>query len=124
MSANTATASPAASSLDRVPKLAITPSAYLPSQTRPWGDAIQRFSPPSRPGWAGLEEGLLGPRELLVGDPVRPVGFGAEPLVPVLLVGLEVALEPDDLRVALVGQDVGRHAVEEPAIVGDDHGAA
>src|SRR5215203_5708812 len=33
--------------------------------------------------------------ELLVRDPVRPVSLGAEPLVPVLLVGLEVALEPD-----------------------------
>ena len=61
---------------------------------------------------------------LLVRDPVRAVGLGAEPLVPVLLVGLEVALEPDDLRVALEREHVGRDAVEEPAIVGDDHRAA
>ncbi len=32
--------------------------------------------------------------KLLVGDAVRAVGLGAEPLVAVLLVGLEVALEP------------------------------
>jgi hypothetical protein len=46
----------------------------------------------------------------------------------VLLVGLEVALEPIPLRrvvvVALVGKDVGGHPVEEPPIVGDHHRAA
>ena len=36
----------------------------------------------------------LGANELLVRDAVRAVGLGAEALVPVLLVGLEVALEP------------------------------
>ena len=46
----------------------------------------------------------------------------------VLLVGLEVALEPVPvvgliLR-ALPCQDVGRHPVQEPAIVRDDDGAA
>jgi hypothetical protein len=40
------------------------------------------------------------------------------------LVVLEVALEPFDMAVALEGQDVGRDAVEEHAIVADDHGAA
>jgi hypothetical protein len=35
-----------------------------------------------------------------------------------------VALEPDDLAVALEGEDVGGDAVEEPAIVADDHRAA
>ena len=43
---------------------------------------------------------------------------------PVRLVVLVVALEPDDLAVALEGQDVGGDAVEEPAVVADDHGAA
>ena len=42
----------------------------------------------------------------------------------VLLVGLEVALEPADLRVALEGQHVRGDAVEEPAVVRDHHGAA
>ena len=36
----------------------------------------------------------------------------------------EVALEPAHDRVALEGEHVGRDAVEEPAIVADDHGAA
>src|SRR5262245_17255032 len=42
----------------------------------------------------------------------------------VLLVRVEVALEPEPLGVALGGQDVGRDAVEEPAVVRGDHGAA
>ena len=62
--------------------------------------------------------------EPLVGDPLGAVGLGAEQRPAVLLVGLEVALEPRDLAVALEGEDVGGDAVEEPAIVGDDHGAA
>src|ERR1700754_2131812 len=66
----------------------------------------------------------LGARELLVGDAVRAVGVGAQAGVPVLLVGLEVAFEPRDLRVPLEGQHVGCDAVQEPAIVGDDHRAA
>ena len=41
-----------------------------------------------------------------------------------LLVGLEVALEPHDLGVALEREHVRGDAVEEPAIVGDDHRAA
>ena len=52
----------------------------------------------------------------------------AESLDLVLLVGSEVALEPEPLPrvlvVALPGQDVGRHPVEEPPVVGGDHGAA
>ena len=62
--------------------------------------------------------------QLLVRDAVRAVGLGAEQLAAVLLVGLEVALEPRDLRVALEREDVRRDAVQEPAIVGDDHRAA
>src|SRR5438067_2482586 len=41
----------------------------------------------------------------------------------VLLILLEIALEPLDMAVALESQDVGRDAIEEPAIVADDHGA-
>src|SRR6476661_6363441 len=62
--------------------------------------------------------------ELAIGRPVRAGRLLAEPLHLVLLVVLEVALEPEPLRVALVGQDVRRHAVEEPPVVADDHGAA
>src|SRR5215211_3862051 len=64
------------------------------------------------------------PDELLVRDPVRAVGLGAEALVAVLLVGLEVALEPDDLRVTLEGEHGRFDAVQEPAVVGDHYGAA
>src|SRR6476646_6587863 len=62
--------------------------------------------------------------ELAVGRAVRPGRLGAEPLDLVLLVVLEVALEPEPLRVALVGEDVRRHPVEEPPVVADDDGAA
>src|SRR5687768_11974921 len=63
------------------------------------------YAPPPR------AENELGARELLVRNPVRPVGLGPEPLVAVFLVGLEVAFEPDDLRIALEGEHVGRDAV-------------
>src|SRR4051812_22633769 len=63
-----------------------------------------------------------------VGDPVRAGRLEAEALDLVLLVGREVALEPEPLGVVLVvtlpGQDVGGDAVEEPPVVGGDHGAA
>src|SRR4051794_25222159 len=66
----------------------------------------------------------LGADELLVRHAVRPVGLGAELVAPPGLVGLEVPLEPRDLRVALEGEHVGGDAVEEPPVVGDDHRAA
>ena len=62
--------------------------------------------------------------QLLVGDAVRTVGLGAELLVAEALVGLEVALEPADLGVALERQHVRGDPVQEPAIVRDDDGAA
>src|SRR5512132_3552963 len=62
--------------------------------------------------------------ELAVRGAVRAGGLDAEPLDLVLLVVLEVALEPEPLRVALIGEDVRRHAVEEPPVVAHDHGAA
>src|SRR3954454_12425116 len=40
------------------------------------------------------------------------------------LVFLEIALEPLDMAVALEGEDVGGEAVEEHAVMRDDHGAA
>ena len=54
---------------------------------------------------------------------MRGVGRRAEPLVPVGLVVLVVALEPDHPAVALEGQHVGGHPVEEPAVMGDHHRA-
>src|SRR5688500_18815972 len=62
--------------------------------------------------------------ELAVRGAVRAGRLDAEPLDLVLLVVLEVALEPEPLGLALVGEDVRRHAVEEPAVVAHDHGAA
>ena len=42
----------------------------------------------------------------------------------VFLIVLEVAFEPFDMAVAFEGQDVRGDAIEEPAIVADDDGAA
>src|SRR6188768_1072364 len=66
--------------------------------------------------------------ELAVRRAVRVGRVGAESLDLVLLVRLEVALEPVPLVGvlcgALVRQDVRRDAVQEPPVVSDDHGAA
>src|SRR3954454_8413467 len=66
--------------------------------------------------------------QLAVGRAVRLRGLRPEALNLVLLVRLEVALEPVPLVGvfvgALVGEDVRRDAVEEPPVVWDDHGAA
>src|SRR4051794_23438762 len=64
------------------------------------------------------------PRQLLVGDPMWPVCLSTQASPSVLLICLEIALEPGDLRVTLEGEDVCGDAVEEPAVVRDDHGAA
>src|SRR6185503_20215536 len=64
------------------------------------------------------------PRQLLVGDPVWPVSLSTQTSPSVLLICLEIALEPGDLRVPLEGQDVRGDAVQEPAVVRDDHRAA
>ena len=70
------------------------------------------------------EASELGPREFLVFDALRQDGILAEAALLVLLVGFEIAFEPLHVAVALEGQDVGGDAVEEEAIVADDHGAA
>src|SRR5690606_38411588 len=67
------------------------------------------------PGSARRLPRSSGPHQLPVLHPVRLVRLGAEPLLPVGLVLLVVALEPDDAAVALEGEDVGGDAVEEPA---------
>ena len=48
----------------------------------------------------------------------------AEPAHLVLFVILEIAFEPFDMAVAFEGQDVRGDAVEEPAVMADDDGAA
>src|SRR5690348_6931847 len=81
------------------------------------------YRPPRMPR-RRLSSYRLGARQLLVADAVRPVRRVPEQFAAVLLVGLEVALEPRDLRVPFEGEHVRRHAVQEPAVVGDDHRAA
>src|SRR5262249_42014379 len=63
-------------------------------------------------------------RQLPVLDAVGLVGVGAEAALAVGLVVLVVALEPDDLAVALEREHVRRDAVEEPAVVADHDRAA
>src|SRR5579885_1284831 len=67
-------------------------------------------------------------RQLAVGHRVRPGRLRSEPVDLVLLVRLEVALEPEPLgRVvvaALPGQELRFHAVEEHPGVRDHHGTA
>src|SRR2546430_17327469 len=61
---------------------------------------------------------------LPIPDPVRLRSLGAEALPLVLFVLAVVAVEPVDAAVAFEGEDVRGHAVEEPAVVRDDDGAA
>src|SRR5215216_6579650 len=55
---------------------------------------------------------------------MRTVGFRAHAAALVFLVGFEIALEPFDVAVAFEREDVGGEAVEEEAVVADDHRAA
>src|SRR5688500_18122520 len=55
---------------------------------------------------------------------MRSVRFGAKPPSLIRFVVLIVPLEPDDAAVALEGEHVRGDAIEEPAVVADDHGAA
>src|SRR6478672_4211309 len=63
-------------------------------------------------------------RQLSIFYPVGLIRRGTEPPLPVRLVVLVVAFEPDDLAVALECQHVRRDAIEEPAVVADHDGAA
>src|SRR4051794_25702502 len=64
------------------------------------------------------------PRHLPIPDPMRLRGLGAEALSLVFLVLAVVAVEPVDAALAFEREDVRRDAVEEPAVVRDDDGAA
>ena len=55
---------------------------------------------------------------------MRPVRLRPHPPPLVFLIRLEIALEPFDVAVAFERQDVGCQAIEEEAVMADDHGAA
>ena len=55
--------------------------------------------------------------------PVR-LGFLAAAAHVVRMVVAEIALMKDHFRIAFEGEDVRRDAIQKPAVVGDDHGAA
>src|SRR3569833_701193 len=63
-------------------------------------------------------------RQLLVLHTVRDDAVLAEPAHLVLLIILEITFKPFDMAVPFEGQHMGRDAVEEPAIMADDDGAA
>src|SRR5262245_15818135 len=65
----------------------------------------------------GSGESELLAHQLAVADAVRLIGVHAEPAFAVGFVVLVVALEPNRLAVALESENVGRDAVEEPAVV-------
>jgi len=65
----------------------------------------------------------LSHRQLAVLNPVRLIRFGAHTFVLIFLIRLEIAFEEDDLRVAFERQNMRGEAVEEVAVVADDHGA-
>src|ERR1700704_2964484 len=103
---------------------ATPPRAARPATRYCMGGAVLRnIGPTSHPIEASSEGSALT-RELLVLDPVRDGGIRAEPAHLVGFVVLEVALEPLDMALPLEGQHVGRDAVEEPAVMADDDGAA
>src|SRR5882762_9304781 len=60
----------------------------------------------------------------LVAYSMRLSGVLALALLVILNILLIVAFEPDNLGVALEGEDMCCNAIEEPAIVRNDHGAA
>ena len=64
------------------------------------------------------------PRQFLVLHAVRDDRVLAEPAHLVLLVILEVALEPFDMAVAFERKDMRGDTVEEPAVMADNHRAA
>src|ERR671916_14212 len=91
--------------------------AWTNVTSQPWGCVASR----ALFGWRGRS---VSADERLVLDAAGLVGLGAQLLVAPRLVLAEVALEPPHLALALEREDVGGDAVEEPAVVADDHGAA
>src|SRR5678815_24853 len=67
---------------------------------------------------------LLLTGQLAIANSMRLFGFFAQPFLAVCFVIAVVPLEPDDFAVALERQDVCGDAIEKPAVVAADHGAA
>jgi hypothetical protein len=61
--------------------------------------------------------------QLLIPKPLRLVRRLAHSLATLFLVRLEIPFAPVDVAVAFEGQNVRRQAIQEPAVVADDHGA-
>ena len=77
--------------------------------------------------WISLDTPVLVAGEFTVGDGMRPGCFLPQTLNLVCFVALEVSFEPEPLpfcHIAFPGENVGTGAVQEPAIVGNDDGAA
>src|SRR5271167_2896612 len=66
---------------------------------------------------------MISPGQWLVADSIRLRGVFALALLVILDVLLIVAFEPDNFGITLEGEDVRRDAVQEPAIMRDDHRA-
>src|SRR5688572_14506865 len=64
------------------------------------------------------------PGQFPIADAVRAVRFLPQPFLPVGFVLAVVALNPHRPAVSFKGQDMGRDAVQEPAVVADHHAAA
>src|SRR5579871_5702558 len=109
-------------------------SARAPPECRLGVSATQQPFPAWR--WPGrcwqcpMAESFATPRsggllmELLVLYAMRLVGFLTQPLFALRLIRLIIALAPHGFTVAFESEYVRGDAVEEPAVVTDDHGAA
>jgi hypothetical protein len=68
-------------------------------------------------------KGRIRLRQFPVFNPVWLIGFNAQsPLTIRFVIGV-VALEPDDLRIALKRQNMRGDAIQEPAVMGNNHRA-
>src|SRR3546814_5821436 len=76
------------------------------------------------PLWAPPPPPSRSARQLLIRRRVRARRIVAEAADLVLFIGFEISFEPFDMAIALERQDVRREAIEEEAVVADDHGAA
>src|SRR5690606_36047804 len=99
----------------------VTCHSASPADIKPEQALRKQVPAPAGAGPGGSDLSSLEPLEL---DPVRLDCSVAEAALLVFLVGLEVALEPLDVAVALEGQDVRGDTIEEEAVVADDHRAA
>jgi hypothetical protein len=66
----------------------------------------------------------MSPRKLLIFQPVRDDAVDAEAALFVFLVIGEIPFEPFDVAVALEGEHMRRDAIQEEAVMRDDHRAA